>query len=152
MPPLDPAVARPVGAVLFVSLGTVQFLLVPDGFAHAPYVGVCLILAVLMSFGGCAGFLADTRNRVWWFALAEGVANVLGVTYVIAWGIPLVDAEADAWERLTHPPLLLLSTVLTALSAWALWSDRHRRIGARPVTSARERHHRPPPRPRSPTR
>ncbi|WP_157430063.1 hypothetical protein [Actinomadura oligospora] len=151
MPPLDPAVARPVGAMLFVLLGAVQFLLVPDGFEHAPYVGVCLILAMLMSLGGSAGFLADTRSRVWWYALAEGVANVLGVTYAMTWGIPLVEGGIGGWGRWTHL-LLVLSGLLSALAVWTLWSERHRRRGGPPVTSALERHRRPPPRPRSPAR
>lgn len=150
MPPLDPAVARPVGAVLFVLLGSVQFLLVPDGFAHAPYVGVCLILALLMSFGGAAGFLADTRNRVWWYGVAESIANVLGVTYAITWGLPLVNPDSGTWERWTDPLLLLFSSLLAVLSVWALWSERHRRLAGPPVISAHDRRHRPPPRHRSP--
>ncbi|RFU40568.1 hypothetical protein DZF91_16515 [Actinomadura logoneensis] len=152
MPPLDPVAARPAGAVLFVLLGSVQFLLVPDGFQHAPYVGVCLILAVLMSFGGAAGFLAEASVRVWWYALAEGVANVLGVTGTAVWGLPLVDACTGActgaWTRWTHPVLLLMGAALAALSAWAVHSRLHHHRAGSPVTSARERRHRPPRRPR----
>jgi hypothetical protein len=150
VPPLDPAVARPVGAVLFVLLGSVQFLLVPDGFWHASYVGVCLILAVLMSFAGAAGFLADARGPVWWYAFAEGTANVLGVTGTAVWGMPLVNAGTGAWVRWTHPVLLLLGAALAALSAWALWSRLPHHRAGRPVTSARERRHPPRRRPRSP--
>ncbi|MFC4910547.1 hypothetical protein [Actinomadura gamaensis] len=150
MPPLEPAAARPVGAMLFLLLGAVQFLLVPDGFAHAPYVGVCLIIAILMSFGGAAGFLADTPNRVWGYALGEGVANALGVICTTAWGIPLVDPDTGSWVRWTHPLLLLGGVTLAGLASWALWSQRHGRRARPTVISAAERRYRPPRRPRSP--
>ncbi|MEV5569162.1 hypothetical protein AB0L06_03875 [Spirillospora sp. NPDC052269] len=148
MPPLEPAVARPVGAVLFVLLGSIQFLLVPVGFEHASYVGVCLILAMLMSLGGSAGFLADTRSRMWWYALTEGVANVLGVTYAMTWGMPLAEGDIGEWGRWARL-LPVLSALLALLSVWALWSERHRRLDVPPVTSALERHRRPRPRHRS---
>ncbi|MFI6519944.1 hypothetical protein ACIBF1_30625 [Spirillospora sp. NPDC050679] len=137
MATLDEGVARPVAAVLLLAVAVAHVLTLPEGFAAESYIGVSLLVAILMAVGGAAGMLAETRDRVWWYALAEGLLNAAGTLYANSRRLPLQQA-AD-WFNPDGLALLFLSGTLTALAAWVLAHRRAARRSPLPGVSAAER-------------
>ncbi|MGI5165069.1 hypothetical protein ACQEU3_12000 [Spirillospora sp. CA-253888] len=147
MATLDEGVARPVAAVLFLAVAVAHVLTLPEGFAAESYIGVSLIVAILMAVGGAAGAIAETRDRIWWYALAEGLLNAAGSLYANSWRLPL--RRAGDWLNADGLALLFLSGTLTALAAWVLVHRRAARRSPPPGVSAAEwriRSEPPPPR------
>ncbi|WP_067491528.1 hypothetical protein [Actinomadura hibisca] len=134
MVPPDEGVARPVAAVLFLAVAVAHVLTLPDGFGTESYIGVGLLVAILMAVGGAAGMLAETRDRVWWYTVAEGVLNVAGTLYANSRRLPL--QEDSDWLNADGLALLFLSAMLTALAAWVLVQRRAERRSFAPPTAA----------------
>jgi hypothetical protein len=149
---LEPNVARPVGAVFFLGIAMVHFLTLPDGFRIEPYIGVSLIIALMMALFGAGAMLMDDRDRVWWYALAEGLLNGVGYVLTRFHGLPLASAGAiGGWFRQTGMALAFCGFMLAALAGGVLAARRHRRrTSYLPVTSAFQRRLAPPPRVKHP--
>lgn len=137
MATLSRNVARSVGAVLFLGLAMVHFLALPHAFHLDAYIGVIQIIATGMALAGTVGLLADDRDRIWWYSLAEGALNALGYLVTRFTGLPPGGHDiAGGWLREPALALAFLGVLLAALAIWVL-VNRHR--GALPVTAAKER-------------
>lgn len=140
MPPLRQDVARPLGAVLFLGIAVLHFQAVAPGFAVQPYLGVSLILGTATALGGVAGTLADDRDRIWWYALAEGLLTAAGYAVNRLSGLPLAGRDPGRWYGSPGArTLAFLGVLLAVLAAWTLLARFRRRRTRMPVTSAYDR-------------
>lgn len=136
---LSPAVARAVGAVVLVGIALIHFLALPHGFHIEAYLGVSLIMGVGMAFGGAVALLVDDRDRVWWYALVQGILNVLGYLLTRVSGVPLSDSDVSGnWFRTSGMALCFTGFVIAGLAAWVL-IERRRTTPRSPVVSAKDR-------------
>jgi hypothetical protein len=134
----EPQVARPVGAVLFLGLALIHFLSLPHGFHIEAYVGVSLLLASVMAVAGAVALLVEDRNRVWWYALAEGLLTLLGWFLSRWFGLPAAgNAVSGDWFEETGLGLAFCGSALTGLAVWILYVRRTH--AHETVLSARQR-------------
>lgn len=132
-------VVRSVGVGLFLALALLYLLAIPLQFEREAYLGVLQILGMGLTLGGAIGLMVEDRDRIWWYALVEGVLNAAGYLVTRFTGLPLGGREL-AGDFLGHRPLTLVfvAVLLSGLAGWTLL-DRHSPATHRTVTSARER-------------
>ncbi|MBO2452028.1 hypothetical protein J4573_33420 [Actinomadura barringtoniae] len=139
--------------MFFLGIAMVHFLTLPDGFHIEPYIGVSLIIALMMALFGAGALLVEDRDRVWWYALAEGLLNGFGYVLSRVQGLPLTSGQgvSGGWFRATGMALAFFGFLLAALAGWILISRRLRRRNRYfPITSAFQRRLAPPPRAKHP--
>ncbi|MDL4776099.1 MULTISPECIES: hypothetical protein [Thermomonosporaceae] len=129
-----------MAAVLLLALAALHFQAVPGGFGTESYLGVFLILAVITALAGVAAFLLDDRDRVWWYALAQGAANPLGYLCNRLTGLPLAGDVPERWYGARAGwSLVFLGVLLFVLALGVLIARHRRRRLPQPVLSADDR-------------
>jgi hypothetical protein len=133
-----PDVARAAGAVLLLGIAGIHFVTLPHGFQIEAYVGVSLVLGFLMAMAGVVGLLAENKNRIWWYALIEGVLNVGGWFATRVNDLPVTRSGTSGdWFKSSGLLLFFAGSTLSLLASWVL---RVRTLDRREtVTSARQR-------------
>ncbi|MDX6745078.1 hypothetical protein [Actinocorallia sp. A-T 12471] len=123
----SPDIARGAGAGLFFLVAGIHFLSLPEGFRLGAYVGVILLLSCVIDFAGIVGFMVESRARIWWYALVNGVLTMVAWLLTQSVGLPVTTEPVDGrWARDPHDLALpFVAASLTALSAWVLLSRAH---------------------------
>ncbi|MEO5875717.1 MAG: hypothetical protein ABIS86_14115 [Streptosporangiaceae bacterium] len=109
-----------------------------NGFRIGAYAVFALFLAFILAVLGAFLLLLEDRNRVWWYALVEGVLTLAGWVLSRVDGLPFTAPQADGnWFQEIGLALAFCGTALSGLAIWVLWIRRLR--AQETVVSARQR-------------